>query len=111
MALSRAQKDRSEKCCMDNVEGNFYYGTYATDYDKNIIARRVIEYTPTAGMQSLIDEVFNYNDQCDGSNEFELFWRKVNGPESAMRVQYGTVKDNTFTGIVDLWWELVWLYT
>ena len=50
MLLSRAQKDRSEKCCMDNIEGDFYYGAYGWDYLNTTIARRVIEYTPTGGM-------------------------------------------------------------
>ena len=39
----------SPKCCMENVNGHFYYGAYAQDYNYNVIARRVIEYSFTDG--------------------------------------------------------------
>ena len=89
--LSQSTKNaNSEKCCFDNVNGQFYYGEFANDYNQNVIARRTIEYSPTSGFRYLIDEVFNYADPRYPSNDSEEFWRKVNGPESAQRVQYGT---------------------
>ena len=62
MQLNRATKDLSEKCCFEDVNGHFNYGAYANDYNNNVIARRVIEFSPTDGFRYLIDEVFNFND-------------------------------------------------
>ena len=83
MQLSRAAKDLSEKCCYEDVSGNFYYGEYGNDYNQNVIARRVIEHSPNDGLRYVIDEVFNFNDPRAPSNDSEEIWRKVNGPESA----------------------------
>ena len=59
----------------------------------------------------MVDEVFKWEDECDGRNDFELFWRKLEGPESTMIVQYGTHLDEEFTGIAYLSWVLDWGYT
>jgi len=71
----------------------------------------VIEYDKYYGMTYLIDEIFNYNDPLEPTNTDEEIFRKVNGPEKAQRLRYGTRKGNEYTEIADIWWTMSWAGT
>jgi len=83
------------KCCMTE-SGDFDYGAYGLDYNNNIIARRVIAYDKTSGIESVMDEAFFH---VEGSTATEEFYRKVYGRLNSQLIDVGVRENGVYDTI------------